>query len=464
MPSDFENTRLRNIFGADMGMGSGMTMPDFQVPQQAPMDYSSMFNQQAPAFQNIDFGGGGGGMEPMAPSPFEMSNITAPNFMDSAAGQDFMSPSGPMPNSMGMEPMPSQPMIPQEYSVGERMNQLYKPETAASDQYNQLVNQYPQQEQPGMLKKIGAIALASLSDLYGNKQGQEAYAGMTGETQHNRNVVDWKNKVGSAQNAATLERGTNTNERTMAYQTVSQELKQQADTAARENNEKKAAIAADRAEVYRLKALQPNLKVIMTKGGNVMLLDPTTGKLEDTGRPTGSMTDADKMSLTQEHAVAKMGLGDKQKDENETLANERALERDRIRAEYAKELKGIPSPNTSVGKEPSASQTKVALSEKARQIKNTNPELSSFIKIDKSGGVSIQPPATGMFSRGPTQAQFDELNKLIYPGQGGPTKAAAASIGQGTDRIDVYKNGVKAGTVPRNQLELAKKKGYTVGG
>lgn len=51
----------------------------------------------------------------------------------------------------------------------------------------------------------------------------------------------------------------------------------------------------------------------------------------------------------------------------------------------------------------------------ATEVMNTRPDLAKFIVNNPDGSVGITPPSEGLFGHsGPTQDQFDEINKLIY--------------------------------------------------
>lgn len=64
-------------------------------------------------------------------------------------------------------------------------------------------------------------------------------------------------------------------------------------------------------------------------------------------------------------------------------------------------------------------QQRVNIANTARELINNRPDLAPFIELDNNGNPTIMPsgPGAGRFSKpGPTQAQFDEISRTIYPG------------------------------------------------
>src|SRR5205814_6897351 len=119
-----------------------------------------------------------------------------------------------------------------EPDISQRMSQLYSPETGASDKLNQLISEYPTHDKPSIMRKIGA-SLAGVG--YGPKAGQDVL-----DEPFNEKLLDWKNKLQPTENAASLERYNNANERTMAYQTIAAQLKDEAEQHKVEKNNRDA--------------------------------------------------------------------------------------------------------------------------------------------------------------------------------------------------------------------------------
>ena len=110
----------------------------------------------------------------------------------------------------------TQPFMPEDVNAPEQsfdMNDLYDPETQATNRFNELLEQMPERNKPGVLRKIGA----SIVGLGGGPQAarRSLYAPYYNE------LEDWKEKIGPAQAGMTQERLGNVNKRQLAYQTIS---------------------------------------------------------------------------------------------------------------------------------------------------------------------------------------------------------------------------------------------------
>jgi len=406
MPNWLENLRLQNIFNQPI-IGNDLPSQGGIMGNLPPIGIGGGMPTSRNPFDNIFFG----------------PDATATNTPPVASSNPV---SGPMGNQPGM------------MDVGQRMSDLYQPANDASDRFDSLMQNYPQYERPGAWRTIAAI----LTDL---KSGPEA--GQRVMDFHNtRRMTDWKNQIGPAQQAANLERQENSNMRMLAYQTVSQELRAQADAERAKNNEVNANIRQQRADIYDFKSKNPGLKVIATKGGNVMLLNPADGKTTDTGIPSGVLSEADKITLGQENALERIqATGSQQRQTEgvrqagrESIAETRgwqvynvpdgsggtkAVKINQITGEVrdlATPTGAITRPTNGGGRSttaesPAVIRTKQATS--ARQIVNTNPELGKWVKFNGPYDFTVTPPTTGggLFAKsGPTQQQYDQIRQLIY--------------------------------------------------
>lgn len=344
------------------------------------------------------------------------------------------------------------------YDVGQRMSELYTPEHAATDRFNEMIGDYPKRTDyhPSMLRKIGA-SLTALGGQFGGPKGRFAWnpnAMAFGEQvlnrPYNEKITDWKNQIGPAQTAANMERAQNINERTLAYQTVSNELKQQAEEHRVAKNEREALIREHRANVYDFKSKNPGMKFLFPKGGNVRAVNPVTGEEKDTGIPTGSMTELDKMNLTQEFTRENIGskgaeaanVAGINAKSRETVAEtrgwkpyEETLPDGTKRTFMYNEITGETRDRTPGGRPnatpvrsgaggsarpETASQTRVRQFNAARELYNTKPELRQFIKLGSPGSsdFTITPPGKGFFGgdTGPNAIQYKQIQDAIYGG------------------------------------------------
>lgn len=357
-----------------------------------------------------------------------MANLFSPEMMNQSPtlqSPEFMAPTTqPFQNiSFGSTELPmSQPMN-EGYNVNARMQEMYNPSTIAGDRFEGLIDEYPERQEPGMLRKIASIGLASLSDLFGNQQGRQTFNDMM-YPRHEQKLTDWKNKIGPAQSAANLERQENVNSRTLAHQTISNEIKSRADAERSKKNEADIQIRQQRADVYDFKARNPHMKLMATKGGNITAFNPLTGETLDTGIPSGSLSELDKATLTQENALERIGATGAETRETENLRQTGRERNIALQGEESRKTKGTPSASTSVStKTELPTQTKVRQFNKASELANSDPELGKFIKIGKSNDFEVTKPGSGGFfgSKGPTKEQYDSIVEKIY-GTKGPER------------------------------------------
>lgn len=429
--------------------------------------------------------GGISGMMPRAPTNPIMGGIgeNPQPFTDM-----FGPPKNPFDVSFGVNPMETGTNLPGlEYDVNRRMSELYHPETAASERYNEMINNYPQMPKPGWLKVIGA----TLADLARPGTGMSVIEGPW-----RQQVDQWKEQIGPAGAAAQLERGTNINERTMAYQTISQELRQQADEERAKKNERDAEIREMRARIYEFKARNPNVKFDFS-GPTVLYADPLTGEVKDTGVKTGHMSKFDIMELSQKQALGRI---DATIAGQESLENLRQYGREGLQEAGAWEIfvdqetgktlrintatgditdlygSRLMKPGTEdvTGRgEMLPTQVRVDQFNRARAIKNTRPDLAEFIEFGPGANdFSIMSP--GGYG-GPTPGQHTEIAKLIYgsgekvkpgesfniferPGQTPPAQPTQPAIPPG--RVKVMSPTGQIGHIPASQLQAAIAKGY----
>lgn len=87
-----------------------------------------------------------------------------------------------------------------------------------------------------------------------------------------------------------------------------------------ENQEQNRALAGKRIDIAKFKADNPNKRFIAVKGGNIMAFNPQTGEAEDTGINSGSLTDEERLQITQ---------GITERNENTRQTNRLELEGER---------------------------------------------------------------------------------------------------------------------------------------
>ena len=409
MPSFAEMLRLKNLFGQPPIMGNDLPQQGGIMGQMPQPSFEGMFAPKQDPYGNISFG-------PPSKVAIPESKATIP-----------FSP----------QPEPA-------YDVNKRMREIYQPETAATERFNQAIGQYPEAQKPGWLKVIGA----TLADAARPGSGMGVIEG-----DRTRKVADWKAKMGPLQDAAQFERYGNANERSLANQTINQELRQQADTERDKNNDTKTKIAQQRADAYVLKSQNPNRK--FNFAGPTIIMTDDTGQVIDTKIPTGSLSETDKITMNQKNAISRIDAQGRQTQENMGVRHDFTMDEIEARGDESRETK-----TTIPGKAPSETgelpiNTARRRLNAANQLKNTRPDLAKFVRVN-GDKIDIVQPDTSFFGdpTGPNPQQVEEINKIIY----GPASTAPSKVPTG--KVKVTKNG-KNFYLPSSQLKQAQKEGYT---
>lgn len=352
MPNLMEMLRMANMFNPQSMNEPVINNPEFMMPT----------NRQS--FENISFG-----------SP-ELPNVQSMN-----------------------QPM-NQPMNP---DIGSRMQELYNPSTVAGDRFEGLIDAYPERNEPGMLRKIASIGLASLSDLFGKGQGQQTFNDMM-YPGFERKLTDWKTKIGPAQQAANLERQENVNTRTLAHQTVSNEIRAKSEEEKVRKNEADQKLKQQRADVYEFKAKNPHLKLTSAKGGNIMAFNSLTGETTDTGISSGSLSDSDKITLMGEQALERVSAQGEEARKTEGLRQEG---RESISETRGWKVGTIPDPN-----DPSK-QLGVQYNEITGEVKPIKIEGQNISSITKPGTTTTPQNISLQNIQSKTQETLQALDELL---------------------------------------------------
>lgn len=376
MPSFLENLRMRNLF----------RLPEGEMVGDSPyMHNTTIFD-----------GGGFGDMSNPRPTSIFGGGIQPPQPMDEI----------PRPNAGGDD-------------IVSRMREIYTPETRATDRFNQLLDERPERNKPGMLRKIASIAAAGLS-------GRPENVDKLMFAPYHRKMADWESQIEPSYKAATIERQSNVNERTVAMQTISAQLREDAQRAKEMNDTRRADIAQQRADVYEYKARNPNLRIDFS-GPEVIAIDPQTGQrapITDTnGKPvlTGNMSEADKLAFQRETTMKSIGARGAESRRTQEEGHEQELEEIEARGSEARRTRQTPTAaSTASGNKPELpTQTRVRQFNAARELYNSRPELRPFIKLGKPGSndFEIVPPGKGFFgATGPNPQQYEEITGKVYQG------------------------------------------------
>lgn len=172
-------------------------------------------------------------------------------------------------------------------------------------------------------------------------------------------------------------------------------------------------IQQQRANVYEFKAKNPNLKIVIPKGGNIQAIDPISGQVVQDLGPSGTMSEEEKQQLVGDQRLDQISKQGENQSNLQQMRGNQAIEQIGTRIAGQKEIQSM-KPATSMSPSQIANQQVNV----ANELRNTRPDLAQFISIDANGQVMITPPSEpGMFGGGgPTPEQFNEMKTKIYGG------------------------------------------------
>ena len=255
-------------------------------------------------------------------------------------------------------------------------------ESPAYDALAGLLEDRPEYEGPGMLKKIAASMMA-LND---------PRLAMALLHQPDQELVDWQSQVGTAQKAAELE------ERTQRTRAATESAGRRATTAEERLDFDIEKFAAELSPADK-QILE--LEQIDARGANVMEQIEARAAA---ARETGDERHANTLEAIAERAKeARVTAGTRGEQARET-ATHREEERKRLRP-------------TGVASGAKSLERRRAIANRAQEFVTRNPEMEEFIEVDMSSGeVKIKPSAEGgWFSDAFTPEQRQEAIDAIFP-------------------------------------------------
>lgn len=300
-------------------------------------------------------------------------------------------------------------------------------QTQASDAYNQLMQQMPVQEPISGMRRFGA-ALAGFGAGYRDPKAGVEVAEHILQQPYVRKLQEWQNRAKAMEPAMQAERYFNT----AAIQDRRIGETNRHNLESEEARRKEIDIRDRRAKVYEFKAQHPDWEFEMVPGGNIMAFNPQNPRERiDTGVPSGSMSEMEKITLNQKNTIAAIGArGTEARTTNEANAsNVPFIIGDKMYAWNPKtnSVELIPLPNEP-GQEiyrpgvrqqstgPSASQVKIDQFNRAREAFN-NPKWRRYITLDpSSNSFEVKQPSDKWISSygTPDQATYDEIMDAIY--------------------------------------------------
>lgn len=171
--------------------------------------------------------------------------------------------------------------------------------------------------------------------------------------------------------------------------------------------------------------MNPDLKIESVPGGNIVAVNPKTGKVIDTGMKSGQMSDADKLRVQNENALGQI---DRRNAGDLAAAGVRA--------------------NATM--QPNAGEMNQRTVDRARELVLTNPAFADLLEFSDDGkSFRIKDrPKGSMWSAAPDDSALRrELAKQLYgdrnvPGVGGINSAAiAGALGSAGVSGDISKRG-----------------------
>jgi len=306
---------------------------------------------------------------------------------------------------------PTPPQIPQSIPPQDMMGG-YQPETAATSRFNELLGNYPERQDPGVIQRIAA-SMIGLNDPRLAAQMMQ---------QPSQEQIDWEQQIGPAQAAMQQERLSNVNMRQIADMMM---RGQQADVRLGQAGERiDISRAAQRLNEW--KAQNPNMQLKTREDGMIVgisPLDPTS--VVETGVQSGQLSDQEKEDARIEAAgvaeTGRVGRAATATKERKTAAELREEQRKESAILQEKRLRGRPSKPGVLTE--SARATGVV--NRAQKLINENPELAKWINID-GRQVTVSPVGevkTGPFGvdvlardiKGPTSEERQKIMDTLYP-------------------------------------------------
>lgn len=386
---------------------------------------------------------------------------------------------------------------PEPFDMQARFNQLYQPSHSDRDRYEDLLSRMPRIE--NQKRSLGRAILAGLASKGNPDVGDKFFY-----RPYNQAIDQWNTEMDLAKNLAMLERQENQQSRLGANTILSNEMAQRRleETQSRNDilerqgqqrlddaNKRAEDTLTQRQKEFDEKTRQFNERIKLQRE------IANGGQLKDDGygnlawiRKDGSVVDVDWSVIPEEEKAAlraRYAIQVKSTETGNSKANAGKPIKSYIEDENGKIILGTLDPTTNeftpatvapkknqnqsvatAGTPSSGSTQETAKIKKLRnlamQIKAQNPKLASYIQVPKeaNGLPTITKPG---YIFGPSQADYDKIRQMLYPDQqAAPVASPVQTQPTQTGRVVIYKNGKAVGTIPANQVEEAKRQGYTV--
>lgn len=372
--------------------------------------------------------------------------------------------------------------------------------TPALDAFAESVMSPPERAKPSLKRMVGTGLLSALRGsseptsekrgFWGSLANKPFTVDETTDILHapfEQKLADWTTRTKALQQAANIESQIPARQALAASRMGNLDVSRNREQRLGREGEAKIDIARQKQSLSEWKAKNPDGKVIPLKGGNVIVVNPQTGEATDTGVPSGSLSDLERINLTGQQKMEQIGAQIQGRKELQSSGQEDALERIKTRGEEQRTTKqtipGKASGSTSQKgeKELSPTQQRANIQNRANQLVVEVPEYSNYIKVDpNTKGILIEEPYdpnkhwSWQKKNKPSLEEYNDIYEYVYgtprtKTQASPAttqqkkeaKPAAKATATPSDKVIVQDKSGKRYRLPASQLKDAIAQGYT---
>lgn len=301
-----------------------------------------------------------------------LTTPTPDDNIDMGGGNSTFGSSGGAPSNVSMnKPSPE--------------NSDFQPEHQASDRFTSMLDKYPQENKPGLLRKIFGTAAGTLTGPQAEEQ--VLHPGRAGQ------IADWERQIKPLEEAANLERYGNTNMRTLAHDTEANRIKMEHELRL---GEQFTQSEATKKELANLKTTHET-ELTELKAKHAKELADALNKSRE-GIASGNVTSREKIASEGNTSKEKIASG-----KNATSLS--------ISSYKGQQISNKP--------ESATNQQQRWLNNAKQLIREQPTGLGKHIKLDPNDpkGFKISDASNGFFGlgakAGPTKEERDKINEYI---------------------------------------------------
>lgn len=322
----------------------------------------------------------------------------------------------------------------------------YNSETPTLDKYFEMVSNPPERTRPSALRILGTGLLSALQGStdpasekrgfwgsLGNKPLNIDQASSVLNAPYEQKLEDWKVRADSIGKAANIESQLPARRALAASRMGNLDVARSREERLGEEGRSKAQLGMDRLELDKQKqslnewkARNPTGKVYAPKGGNVVVINPQTGEVIDTGISSGTLTEEEKLNLTGQQRMEQIAASGNIRKELQNTDHQHNLAEIAARGEQSRTTKQTvpgkaPGSSGSSSKTLSPTQQRAEIQNRANQLVTEFPELANYVKIDaNTKGVVIEEPYDPtkhwkwQAKSKPSKEEYDEIYEYVY--------------------------------------------------